>query len=135
MAAAPDQLLHELQVFGATLDANEQAILAHLQSDDDEITDFSCAPDSTLERGASAPKPRQQDGRVPDCACTGPTKWLLVVVRRLAAGQNQQATYRRDHRCEQDANLGIVFDRATFDRSTHGLGMAVVFSMRVVVAM
>ena len=61
MAAAPDQLLHELQVFGATLDANVQAILAHLQSDDDEITDFSCAPDSTLERGASAPKPRQQE--------------------------------------------------------------------------
>ncbi len=40
---------------------------------------------------------------------------LPLVFGEAAAGQNQQAADRGDDRGEQDADLGIVFDRATFD--------------------
>ena len=135
MAATTEQLLRQLQACAATLDTDEQAILAHLQSNDNRVSGSSCAPDSTLEQCASGAEVKATGT---DACRTAPALvpiWLLVVVRHLAAGQNQQATDRRNHGCEQDADLGIVFYRATFDRTARGLRMAVIFGMTVTIAM
>ena len=57
MGSTTDRFLDKLEVFAATLDADEQAILAHLLDGDDEVSGFGFAPGGRIDPVVSGPIP------------------------------------------------------------------------------